>query len=200
MVRDRWSTPQLLVTWSVSAWTAGHRGKLGPGTESARSGSTLQLHGHGWRQQGELVAPRQLGMGPRQRGQLVDTQLLGHRSQWAETPGQPRVGLNPGSSLRDSWSTPSSLDRGPSSQGQLIDPSSARKPDQLGWDSWLSLCLLGQGTESAGRALPPPSSWDPRLSRPRYLVDPKALRIRGLVGRDSWSTRGTLAPGPIWPG
>ena len=35
-------------------------------------------------------------MGPRQRGQLVETQLLGHSSQWAETPGQPRVGLNPG--------------------------------------------------------------------------------------------------------
>ena len=64
----------------------------------------------------------------------------------------------------------------------------------------MSRCLLGAGTESAGRALPPPSSSGPRLSRPRRLVDPKALRIRVLGGRDSWSTRGTLAPGPIWPG
>ena len=88
-------------------------------------------------------------MGPRQRGQLVDTQLLGHRSQWAETPGQPRVGLNPGSSLRDSWSTPSSLDRGPSSQGQLIDPWSARTRDQMGRDSWSTLCQLGLGTKWA---------------------------------------------------
>ena len=64
----------------------------------------------------------------------------------------------------------------------------------------MSRCLHGPGTESAGRALPPPSSSGPRLSRPRRLVDPKALRIRVLGGRDSWATRGTLAPGPIWPG
>ena len=84
--------------------------------------------------------------------------------------------------------------------GELIDPSSAQKPDQMGRDSWLSLCLLGPGTESAGTAIPPPSSSDPRLSRPEELLNTTALRTKVRVGRDSWSTHGTLDPGPSWPG
>ena len=124
------------------------------------------------------------------------TQARGARDSWSTLQA---LGASPESAGRAGHPR-SSSDPGLSRLGQLIAPSSARKPDQLGWDSRLSRCLLGPGTESAGRALPPPSSSGPRLSRPRRLVDPKALRIRVLGGRDSWSTRGTLAPGPIWPG
>ena len=44
-------------------------------------------------------------------------------------------------------------------------------------DRWSTLCKLGPRTESARRAGPPQSSWDPGANRPEELVDPAAVRI-----------------------
>ena len=67
--------------------------------------------------------------------------------------------------------------------GQLIDTASAWTQDQMGRDSWSTMCQFGLRIESAGIAGGPLSS-----------------QSRLQIGQDSWPTRGTLDPGPSWAG
>ena len=67
--------------------------------------------------------------------------------------------------------------------GPLIDTASVWTQDQMGRDSWSTMCHFGLRIESAGKASRPHSSSEPGPSRAGELAE-----------------RGTLDPGPRWPG
>ena len=76
--------------------------------------------------------------------------------------------------------------------GQLIDTESAWGQDQMGRDSWSTMCQFRRGIESAGIAGGPHSTLEPGPSEPGQLFDPGHLglgtELAGITGRPKISS------------